>query len=364
LLPDESARELIMSNPHDSADFHQDELQFDEAEFTEPAHAVTTCAACQTPIADLYYEAAGKIVCDPCRQRIEATFHGGSRLGRAFKALIMGTIAAAAGAVLFYAISKITGGGWTGLVAIFAGLMVGGAVKAGSGNRGGWFYQLMALFLTYSAIVAMLLPGVIEAFQEKEKKDRAQLEEIFRKARVEAKAELKKNGDKREPIGPKSKDARDAIAKVDPGKAKVADKTQVPSAAPKAPAAADPKTGQTVDPATKPAAPKEALEPADRMDNIEAEDDADEEPQIFDRNLNAGRNPAFLFVMIVAGIVAAYSLPVLNAIHLPISGFIFAFALWEAWKLNRKVRLMINGPFHLAADQPLDLAAEDLDDER
>ena len=38
--------------------------------------------------------------------------------------------------------------------------MVGGAVKAGSGNRGGRFYQLMALFLTYSAIVAMLVPGV------------------------------------------------------------------------------------------------------------------------------------------------------------------------------------------------------------
>ena len=90
-----------MSNPHDSADSHQDELQFDEAEFTEPAHAVTTCTACQTPIADLYYEAGGKIVCDPCRHKIEAMFHGGSRLGRAFKALVMGTIAAVAGAVLY-----------------------------------------------------------------------------------------------------------------------------------------------------------------------------------------------------------------------------------------------------------------------
>ena len=32
--------------------------------------------------------------------------------------------------------------------------------------------------------------------------------------------------------------------------------------------------------------------------------------------------------------------------------------------MNRKVQLVINGPFHLAADQPLDLADEDLDDEQ
>src|SRR3954451_589835 len=95
----ESDREFIMSNPHDSADFHQDELQFDEAEFTEPSHAVTTCTACQTPIADLYYEAGGKIVCDPCQHKLEAMFHGGSPLGRALKAFVMGAIAAAAGAV-------------------------------------------------------------------------------------------------------------------------------------------------------------------------------------------------------------------------------------------------------------------------
>src|SRR3954447_994533 len=120
-----------MSNPHDSADFHQDDLQFDEAEFTELAHAVTVCTACKRPIADLYYEAGGKIVCDPCRHQIEAMFQGGSRFGRAFKALVMGTIAAAAGAVLFYAVSKITGGGrGTGLVAILSGLIIGGAVKA------------------------------------------------------------------------------------------------------------------------------------------------------------------------------------------------------------------------------------------
>ena len=39
-----------------------------------------------------------------------------------------------------------------GLVAIVVGLLVGGAVRKGSGARGGWFYQLMAVALTYAAI--------------------------------------------------------------------------------------------------------------------------------------------------------------------------------------------------------------------
>src|SRR5207245_910442 len=40
-----------------------------------------------------------------------------------------------------------------GLVAVVVGVLVGGAVRKGSNGRGGWRYQLLAMFLTYSAVV-------------------------------------------------------------------------------------------------------------------------------------------------------------------------------------------------------------------
>jgi len=158
-----------MATPNDSPGTDQDEIQFEQAEFLAETSAVqehvTRCNACAAAIPDVYFEAGGKIVCAPCRDKIEAMFHQGQRLGRLFKAIVFGTIAAALGATLYYAIMRITGLN-IGLVAVVVGLMVGGAVKAGSGNRGGRFYQLLAVFLTYSAIAAMYIPDMLEALRK------------------------------------------------------------------------------------------------------------------------------------------------------------------------------------------------------
>ena len=48
-----------------------------------------------------------------------------------------------------------------GLIAIVVGLLVGGAVKFGSAGRGGWFYQTMAMVLTYATISASIVPEVV-----------------------------------------------------------------------------------------------------------------------------------------------------------------------------------------------------------
>lgn len=163
-----------MATPEDSSATDHDELQFEEAEFPAETGAVqehrTHCSACSTAIPDVYYEANGKVVCSSCRDKIEAALSQGSRLGRVVKACGFGTIAAAIGAILYYAIMRITGLN-IGLVAVVVGLMVGGAVKAGSGSRGGRFYQLLAVFLTYSAIAAMYIPDMMQGIAKEIGKD-------------------------------------------------------------------------------------------------------------------------------------------------------------------------------------------------
>jgi hypothetical protein len=46
-------------------------------------------------------------------------------------------------------------------------------------------------------------------------------------------------------------------------------------------------------------------------------------------------------------LISVYSIPVQIALNAPISGLIFGFALWEAWKINKSVHLTFNGPFRV-----------------
>src|SRR5262249_59140123 len=79
-------------------------------------------------------------------------------------------LAATVGAVIYYAFVRATGANWA-LIAIVVGFMVGGAVRKGTGNRGGRLYQLLAVFLTYSSIVAMNVPLLIEEFLKRSDED-------------------------------------------------------------------------------------------------------------------------------------------------------------------------------------------------
>ncbi len=290
-----------MAIPNDSPGADQDELQFEQAEFPAETSAiqehVTRCSACTAAIPDVYFEAGGKIVCAPCRDKIEAMIHHGSGLGRGFKAIVFGTIAAALGAVLYYAIIRITGLN-IGLVAVVVGLMVGGAVKAGSGNRGGRFYQLLAVFLTYSAIAAMQFSLLFEA--------------------------SRKSLDQQAPAVVAAPDGKPAPAALKQAKLEAGKKDQAP-----------------------------ALQPAVQPPRAQRE-----QPSL-GRFLLA----ATMFMALL--IRFAYSLPVLHAFHAPISGLIFGFALWEAWRINRRVRLAFNGPFRLGTlpgDEPAN-QPEEADDE-
>jgi len=144
-------------------DSQEPEIRFDDE--AEHDAAPPACSACRTPIASEYYMANEAVICANCRQALEAARQSGSGTVRFARALGLGIVAAAVGAGIYFAILAITGYE-IGLVAIVVGILVGGAVKIGSRERGGWVYQTLAVALTYSAIVATYIPFILQGFRE------------------------------------------------------------------------------------------------------------------------------------------------------------------------------------------------------
>ncbi len=255
-----------MSTAHPDESPGEDEvLQFDEAEFSAPAPAVQLpiCVNCQQPIPNAYFEINGKVVCGHCREGVLAAVHGGSGMARFMRASLFGLGAAVVGAVLYYIVARTTGYN-IGLIAILVGFMVGRAVHVGTGNRGGLVYQFLALFLTYSAIVAMNASMELEAYLKQRDLGRI----------VAAQAQPQGAGQAPEP-----KDAPD------PG-------------------------------ANQHAAP---------------------------------RGPFSIILLFGFMIALLYAIPVIEVMSAPISAVIYGFGLWEAWRINKGVKLVINGPFQVGA---------------
>ena len=143
-------------------------MQFDRAEFTAPPPGaaggttqpgVTTCAACQNPITGNYYAAGEHVFCPSCREQILASMTGGSAARRFFRAVVFGVLAGLLGALLWYAVRKLTGYE-VGLIAVVVGWAVGAAVRKGSSDRGGIGYQILAAIITYCCIVTNYVPDV------------------------------------------------------------------------------------------------------------------------------------------------------------------------------------------------------------
>ena len=145
-MPQESASEPL-----------EPELRFDTV---EAAPAIPACARCSREIASEYHEVNGAIICPDCRAQLEAAAESGSGAGRLSRAAVFGLVGAIAGAALYYAILAITGYE-IGLVAIAVGWLVGRAVQLGSGHRGGRACQVLAVLLTYLAIVSTYIPFIL-----------------------------------------------------------------------------------------------------------------------------------------------------------------------------------------------------------
>lgn len=134
-------------------------LQFDRAEYDHPPSS-PSCERCEQQLTQAYYQVNGQVVCPGCVEQLRAKQTGGSPAGRVVRSVAAGFGAAVLGAVLYYAISALTGYEF-GLIAIVVGFAVGAAVRWGSNGRGGWAYQTLAIVLTYLAIVGTYIPPIV-----------------------------------------------------------------------------------------------------------------------------------------------------------------------------------------------------------
>ncbi len=135
-------------------------LRFDDTPGAAPDPGAMACSQCSNRIESTYYEMDGRVLCAACRAGLAHSTDAGARVSRTVRALGFGLAAAVGGSLLYYGILVATGLE-IGLVAIVVGFAVGKAVSVGSGGRGGWRYQAMAMALTYAAIVSTYVPFVM-----------------------------------------------------------------------------------------------------------------------------------------------------------------------------------------------------------
>lgn len=235
-----------------------DELRFDRA---EPAGAAAAaCTGCGKPFGAEYFLLNGAVACGACCAAVEQVLRQRASVGLFFRALLFGCIAALLCAIGWALIRHLTGYE-LGIVAVVVGVAVGGAVRKGSGGRGGVAFQLIAVLLTYGTVAASLVPDLFAAM-----------------ARL----------------------------------------TQEQAA---------------IDGAPDPDAPAAATAPASRPSTAPA--------------LSAPEGPITALDLALGlaalGFLVA-SMPVLIAVESPLFGLIMAFALFEAWRVNRRARPQISGP--------------------
>lgn len=137
------------------------ELDFERADFgqaSEPeAGGPMLCSLCQVPIGDQYFTVASAFVCVRCEGLHRDAGPPGSAFSRFGGSIALGSVAAVVASALWMAVTQLTGYE-IGLIAIAVGWIVATAVQLGNRGVGGVPYQVLAAFLTYSAIVMTYVP--------------------------------------------------------------------------------------------------------------------------------------------------------------------------------------------------------------
>lgn len=133
-------------------------LTFDRAEYETPPPARAACSLCGDHALLEFWRCGANQLCEACSRKLKR--EGLPPVPNAFlRALVLGAGAAVLGAGVWYGIRKATGYD-LGLIGLAVGWFVGQAVRRGTGNRGGWLYQTLAIALVYLAIASTYVPYV------------------------------------------------------------------------------------------------------------------------------------------------------------------------------------------------------------
>lgn len=307
-----------------------DPLQFDRIEPLSSGTGGATCAHCHRSIVTTYYAIGDKTICETCSQAVFAAFQGGFRLVRFSKALLAGLIAAIICAAGWLAIVKLTGYVF-GLIAVVVGVVVGIAVRKGASGRGGWLYQGLAVVLTYLAIASSYVPDIISAMCENE----AEMESALIKSDKE----------------------RSRIAICRDGSVKLNDELSSPEEVGK-----EMQRLKSVDGFAMyyregrgelaPPASADMIAQKWRELGLPVVCCSNSDFQKVDREAIsfAGATVRGKCLLIVLALYVAIQVPFFNLQSHPISLLIIGFALWEAWKINKRVLINFTGP-HLLNPQ-------------
>ena len=282
-------------------------IQLDRAEFPILPSGGVTCGSCNASIEDVYYAANDTLLCTGCSERVGAVAisHGlFGRLGRFAKATLFGSMAAALGAGIYYAV--LAGTGYqVGLIAIVVGILVGKAVNHGSRGRGGWRYQILAMFLTYLAMASCFVPMAIQGARQAEAEDLKKIEQM-------------------------------AAAHASPANV---DGAPSPIFLP----------GETVTPDPTAAEPVSATAAADPAPaNLDPINQSLLQMVAFADTTSGLMRLLLAFVIVALGIL---SLPLLVSFESPITLLIIAFGVFEAWKYNKRVNVEVSGPHQIQRHQ-------------
>ena len=276
-------------------------LDFERAD--QASHSASACAQCATPITDRYFTLGSHVLCEPCHIAFRDAKAPGNAASRFIGAAALGTVAAAIGCALWMLVTKLTGYE-IGLIAIVVGYLVGMAVHIGARRVGGVAYQLLAVFLTYSAVVMTYLPMIANQIMT----DEGLRQEI-----------------------------RNGIS--DGAQAGLSDgaRTLLPD---------DSQTTPSGDSQTALSNERTADDTANSAPSTSASEN---------REAPVTRSGTEELVAWIAAIPIAYMLPFLMGFENAIGILIIGFALWQAFRMNARAKIDLQGPFRLEArDATLD----------